>query len=127
MFTTLKYFVLNNHTVVDRRRVESIAPTAQNIATACKDIKLPNGEALTFITDVTSLGVMAKLDVCFKQVVTGTVVKQDFVKFEESILSATLAADTSLPADKTVVTVMMADEQVATDGYVVIVFTPTLL
>ena len=115
----LKYFVLTDDKVIDQRRVQSIAPSAQVIATACKDIKLPNGDALAFITDLTTFGATVKRDVCFQQVVTGTVVRQDFVKFEASILSATLEADASLDAGKTSVTVISSEEQVAADGYVI--------
>ena len=45
--------------------------------------------------------------------------RQDFVKFEASILEATLEADESLDPSKTSVTVMASEEQVAVDGYVI--------
>ena len=112
----LKYFLMIGDKVIDKRRVQNIVPKPESVATACKDIKLPNGDPLTFITDEASLGVMVKKDSCFKLVVTGSVVRQDFAQFEESILSATLEADISLKGDKTSVTVVAAEEYVATDG-----------
>lgn len=109
----LKYFVVKDGRVVDKRRVQSIAPTSESVALTCKNITLPNGDSLTFVTDE-----MVKRDSCFKVVVIGPVVRQDFEKFAASISTATLEADTSLVANKTSVTVVAAEEHVATDGFV---------
>lgn len=88
------YFVSSSEgKIIDSRRKVVETPKEDDLIVKMKDIKKPSGESYEFLKEETTS--MAQTNTtsverekCFFQVVQGTVVKQDFAKFETSIKKA---------------------------------------